>query len=158
LCDHALMSGERRKEKQALNRLVRSLQTLRARLSTLQTDLRPEEIIDQVEALIEEAYALQKAAELELEKPTRYQGAGPKEKGGRPRQLDRDALVERLLSVYTFSGKRVSLSRNSNNRPSGPCYRFVYAILKLSQISTQGIEHVIEKTRAQHAKNSTQEK
>ena len=70
LYDRALMSGERRNEKQALNRLVRLLQTLRARLSALQTDLRPEKIIDQLEALIEEAYALQKAAELELEKPT----------------------------------------------------------------------------------------
>lgn len=159
LSDYSLMSGSRRpKVKQALTKLVRLLRrlrpqmrTLRAKLSTLQTDLRPEKTIDQVEALIDQAWSLQKAAQLELEKR-------PKEKGGRPRQFDRDNLVERLICAYAqFSGKPVRLSRNSDNRPSGPCYRFISTILKLWQISTKGIEHLIEKA-AQHAKNPSLKK
>jgi hypothetical protein len=145
LSDYLLMSGRRLRVKQALTNLARLLQrlvpqmrTLRAKLSTLD-DLRPETIIDQVEAFIEQAWDLQKAAQLELEKR-------PKEKGGRPPHLDQDALVERLIYVYAqFSGKPVGLSRNSANKPGGPCYRFIHAILELSQISTKGIEHIIER-------------
>jgi hypothetical protein len=147
LSDYFLMSGRRPRVKQALTNLVRLLQrlvpqmqTLRAKLSTLD-DLRPENVIDQTEALINQAYALQQAAQLELEKR-------PKEKVGRPRQLDRDALVERLICVYAqYSGRPVGLSRKSDKRPSGPCYRFISTILKFSQISTKGIEHIIERTR-----------
>jgi len=147
LSDYFLMSGRRLRVKQALTtlkrllqRLVPQMQTLRAKLSTLD-DLRPENVIDQVEALINQACALQQAAQLELERR-------PKEKGGRPRQLDRDALVERLISVYAkFSGRPVRLSRDSANRPSGPCYRFISTILKLKQISIKGIEHIIEESR-----------
>jgi len=140
LSDHYWMSTRRPKVKQALTKLARLLQTFTVKLSTLD-DLRPETIINQVEALIDQARDLQKAAQLELEKR-------PKERGGRPRQLDRDALVERLICVYAqFSGKPVRLSRNSDNRPSGPCYRFISTILKLSQISTKGIEHIIERER-----------
>jgi hypothetical protein len=152
ISDYLLMSGRRPRVKQALTNLVRLLQqlvpqmqTLRAKLSTLD-DLRPEKVIDQVEALSDQAYVLQQAAQLELKKR-------PKEKVGRPRQLDRDALVERLICVYAqYSGRPVRLSRNSANRPSGPCYRFISTILKLNQISIKGIEHIIERM-ARHAKN-----
>jgi hypothetical protein len=141
LFDHLLMSSSPPKVKQALTKLARLLPTFHAELSKLQDDVRPEAIINQVEALIEQARDLQKAVQLELDKR-------PKERGGRPRQRDRDALVERLICVYAqFSSKPVRLSRNSNNRPSGPCYRFISTILKLSQIPTRGIEHIIERER-----------
>jgi hypothetical protein len=141
VCNHLLMSGTRPKVTQALAKLARLLQTLSAKLSTLEDDLRPENIIDQVEALIEQADALQKAVQLELERR-------PKERGGRPRLIDRDALVERLIRAYAqFSGRPVRLSRDSRNRPSGPCYRFISTILKFRKISTKGIEHIIERSR-----------
>jgi hypothetical protein len=148
LSDYFLMSSRRPRVRQALTslarllqRLVPQMQTLRAKLSTLD-DLRPENVIDQVEALIDQAYALQQAAQLELEKR-------PKEKVGRPPELDRNALVERLICVYDqYSGRPVGLSRNKkDHKPSGPCYRFISTILNFKQISTKGIEHIIEESR-----------
>jgi hypothetical protein len=163
LFDHALMSKERKESREALSRLVHllrtlpsNLRTLRSKLSKFQRDLRPENIIDQVEGLIEQAYAVQKTAELELERR-------PKSKGGRPPQLDRDVLVLNLIGIFAqFSGKRVGLSRSPEKqnpdrvKASGPSYRFVSTILKKSNLSTRGIEHVIERA-ARHAKNQSPE-
>jgi integrase len=136
---YVLTSSEPPKVRKALTKLARLLSTLCNKLSTLRDDLMPETIVDQVEELIDQADVLQQAAQLELERRSK--------KGGRPPQIDRHDLVERLLWAYALSGKPVRLSRNSAGRPSGPCYRFISTILKLKQISIKGIEHIIEESR-----------
>ena len=88
LFDHTLMSIKHSgaESRRALGKLVNMIQRFRRDLSELQGDLKPESIIDQVEDLIEQTYALQKTANKEWQRR-------PKSKGGRPRLLDRDELV-----------------------------------------------------------------
>jgi hypothetical protein len=152
--DHVLMSNKQREAsaRRALKNLVELTRQFRCRLSELQPELRRESIIDQVEGLIEQAYAVQRTANQELEMQ-------PKSKGGRPRELDRDTLALKLLDIFVqFSGKPVGLSRNPDPehldrlKPDGTSYRFLFTIFELSGLPTRGLEHVIARV-AQHAKN-----
>jgi hypothetical protein len=154
LFDHNLMSNEQSEAKQrrALKKLVEMIDEFGCSLSELQGDLRPENIIDQVEGLMDQARAARKAASRELK-------GRPKPKGGRPRNVNRDALALLLIDIFArYSGKRVGLSKSPDAqypdrlKPGGPCYRFVSAIFRLSKLPTKGLEHVIARA-AQHPKN-----
>jgi hypothetical protein len=149
------------RQREALQKLLTTLKQfkkLRPKLTELQAKLRSEKLTDQIEGLIEEVYAVEPTAHT-VQQTALKELERPKSKGGRPRQHDRDDLAIRLTDILTrFTGIPVRLSRTRDPQnpdrflPSGPHYRFVSTVFKLSGILTKGLEHVIEYA-AQLAKN-----
>jgi hypothetical protein len=120
-------------DKAALKKLVPYLKKLQAKITKLLPELSSEEIVCQIKELLEKAEIVRIAAKtLQIRMVS---------KGGRPRK--RTQLAHGLLDIYTkYTGKPVRLSRDRNNKPSGPCYRFLFAIFE-GWISTTGLEGVI---------------
>jgi hypothetical protein len=79
--------------RRALKRLAEVTANFRTRLTKIQGQLTKQTIINEVETLIDRAYAVQKIASRDLK-------AIPKSKGGAPPKINRDSLVENLLRIY----------------------------------------------------------
>jgi hypothetical protein len=138
----------RARQRKGLKTLVSSLQEHSARLSKLQRQLGSEEIIYRVKELIEQVDVVKVTAKKEMSRTM--------SKGGRPRKIIRTQMAHRLLDIYAkYTGNPIRLSRDSRNRPSGPCYRFLWRMFEASHISTTGLAYVIEQKRPpRHAKNA----
>jgi hypothetical protein len=79
----------------------------------------------------------------------------PKSKGGSPRKVHRDTLVQHLIKIFTeyYSGthSRLKRRRDPDNPgcliPDGPPYQFVCTIMGLKNIPTKGVDHVIARAQ-----------
>ena len=164
--DGPIPEGERKRRKkrhkvaqdardyEILEQFAGMARAFRLTLYRFQKSLRPfEPAMDRAEQLGSEVYELQRHAERKLE-------TCPKSKGGRPLKRSRDALIFRLVRIYTqLTGKRPHLNkiRDPKNpdrlRPSGSLYDFVFSVLDIAGIPTRGIEHVIQ-SAAREAKTN----
>jgi hypothetical protein len=156
LSDYTLMSRERAvSQHKALEKLVTTLKLkqfkmLRLRLNRRQGELKSEKLTDQIEGLIEEIYAAEKTAQTVLQSAHKQLQRQPKSKRGAPRKLDRDDLAVRLAHILTrFTDRPIGVSRTRDRQnpdrflSSGPQYRFVSKVFKLSGISIKGLRNVI---------------
>jgi hypothetical protein len=126
--------------RKALKRLVETLNRLGTKLYKVQHELNSNQIIDRVKGLREHAESLQIVVEVELSRTM--------SKGGRPRKTSRARIAHAILDVFAkYTRKPIRLSRDSHNRPSGPCYRFLCTIFQAWGMSTAGLARVIEEKR-----------
>jgi hypothetical protein len=127
-----------KKQKAALKKLISYLdEKLPANISKLLAELSSEEIVCPIKELLDKAEIVRIAA-----KTLRIRMMS---KGGRPR--NQTQLAHGLLDIYTkYTGRPIGLSRDGNNKPSGPCYRFLLAIFK-GWISTKGLDGIITAKR-----------
>ncbi len=132
-------------ERRALEKLVKLTSRYGSQLSVLERDLG--DIIDQIKGLIEQTDTAHELACFELK-------LRPEPKEGRPRQINREGLVHNLLGVYTrWTGRPIGLSKSvdpqtKRRKPSGPCYRFVCAILRTTGLPIEGIGNIIADAKA----------
>lgn len=127
------------RQRAAVKELVNSLKKFRTRLSEFQPELNSEEMVHQVKGLVEQIKIVQIAAETELTRTKKL---------GRPPKIQKTKIGHGLLDTYAkYTGKLIGLSRDQHNRPSGPCYRFLFTIFTAWNISTTGLARIIEQKR-----------
>jgi hypothetical protein len=118
-----------KKERAAVEKLARYLDSLKAKVCETQRELNSEDIVGSIQELLEQIEIARVACASMLRRTIL--------KTGRPRTQSQ--LVYGLLDIYAkYTGRPIGLSRNSKNRPTGPCYRFLSAFG--GWISIKGLE------------------
>ena len=147
ICD-ALFEYEMASMKpERLKRFVEELSEFRAAASRVQGFIKDLRWNDRIEDLNEEIYQLQKYVQDVYE-------LRDKPKGGRPTEVARDNLVDRLGVVYErITSRAPGRSENrETGKLTGPFVRFVGPIFEYHGISPGGLKHAIAKT-SRNAKN-----
>ena len=142
-----------KKERAAVEKLVGYLDSLKAKVCKIQGELSSEDIVGSIQELLEQNEIARVAFDSMLRRTIL--------KTGRPR--NQTQLAYGLLDIYAkYTRRPIGLSRDSKNRPTGPCYRFLSAFK--GWISKKGLEGCIiakrdmakttQQTRkARHGKN-----